>query len=240
MTTLHVLSAGAAKGIVSALARPFELARGVEVRGTFGAVGAMREALLGGAPCDVVVLTQAMLNSLAAEGHVVRDTIRSLGVVATGVAVRAGDAVVDVRDEGALRDALSQATSIHFPDPALATAGIHFAKVVRELGIHDALASRLRAHPNGATAMAALANAGDARPIGCTQISEILYTRGVTLAGPLPKRFELATRYDAAVASRAGSPSVAEAFVTSISGASARTLRADGGFEEGSDANRVA
>jgi len=42
------------------------------------------------------------------------------------------------------REALSQATGVYFPDPALATAGIHFAKVLRALDLYEALESRLR------------------------------------------------------------------------------------------------
>ena len=240
MASLYVISAGAARGIVSGLAQPFEVAHGAAVHGTFGAVGAMRELLLGGASCDVVVLTEAMIATLAATGHVAAGTIRSLGVVATGIAIRAGDVAADIHDEAALRNALSQATSIHFPDPARATAGIHFASVLRALGLHDAIEPRLRTYPNGATAMAALAEAKDERPIGCTQVSEILYTHGVTLMGPLPTRFELATRYDAAVASHAANASLGEAFVALMSGAATRSLRAAGGFQEGSDANRIA
>jgi len=240
VSTLHVISAGAARGLVSALADQFEAAHRAAIDGTFGAVGAMRETLLGGAPCDVVVLTQPMLVALGAEDHVVASTIRPIGEVATGIAVRAGDAAVDVHDDDALCEALSRATSIHFPDPAKATAGIHFANVLRTLELHDPLASRVRTYPNGAAAMTALAQAKDARPIGCTQLSEILYTRGVTLVAALPRRFALVTRYDAAVASRASSASLAAAFVALMCGDATRSLRAAAGFVERSDANRVA
>lgn len=240
MTALHVISAGAAKGLVLTLAERFETSHGATVHGTFGAVGAMREALLGGAPCDVVVLTQALVAALGVEGEVATDTISTLGEVATGVAVRADDAAADIHDASALRAALSRATSIHFPDPAKATAGIHFAKVLHSLDLDEVLATRLRPHANGAAAMTALAGAKDERPIGCTQVSEILYTRGVRLVAPLPSRFALATRYDAAVASRAVNPSLAAAFVASMTGEATRSLRAAGGFLEGSHANRAA
>ena len=139
-----------------------------------------------------------------------------------------------------MHEALSQATSVYFPDPALATAGIHFAKVLRALDLYDALESRLRPYPNGAAAMTALAKARDRRPIGCTQISEIAYTPGVTLAGPLPQRFALATRYDAAVARRAQNASLGEAFVALLGAPYTRALRAGAGFQEESDANSVA
>ena len=52
--------------------------------------------------------------------------------------------------------------------------------------------------------MRELAGASDASPLGCTQISEILYTPGVTLVGPLPTEFDLATVYSVAVCPTAG------------------------------------
>ena len=42
---------------------------------------------------------------------------------------------------------------MYLPDPERSTAGVHFVKVLRDLGIHDAVAARLRAFPNGAMAM---------------------------------------------------------------------------------------
>ena len=41
--------------------------------------------------------------------------------------------------------------------PERATAGIHFAKVMKELGVWHEVADRLKPAPNGATAMRALA-----------------------------------------------------------------------------------
>ena len=47
-------------------------------------------------------------------------------------------------------------------------------------------------------------------PIGCTQVTEILSTPGVTLVGPLPKQFELATVYTAGVCTGAAQPELAQ------------------------------
>ena len=60
---------------------------------------------------------------------------QTIGTVETAVAVRDGDALPAVGDADALRAALLAADEIHFPDPEQATAGIHFAKVMRDLGI---------------------------------------------------------------------------------------------------------
>ena len=79
--------------------------------------------------------------------------------------------------------------------------------------------------------MRALASAPDASPLGCTQVTEILYTPGVTLAGPLPAEFELATVYSVAVCATARHPELARRFVELSSGPDTQGLRQRGGFE---------
>ena len=46
--TLNFLSGGAAQGLVQALQPAFEAEHGLRLQGRFGAVGAMKEALLAG------------------------------------------------------------------------------------------------------------------------------------------------------------------------------------------------
>jgi molybdate transport system substrate-binding protein len=228
---LDLISAGAAKGVVEALASRFREAHGATIAGKFGAVGAMKERLLAGEPCDAIVLTQALLNGLATDGHVRGETIRPLGRVYTGIAVKAGDAIPAIETADDLRKSLGAATSVYLPDPDKATSGIHFMNVLQKLGLRDQLAARLKPFPSGATAMAELARATDARPIGCTQVTEIKYTPGVTLVGLLPRAFELATLYSAAVCTRAVNVVLAERFVELVTGPDAKALRVAGGFE---------
>ena len=228
---LHVLSGGAAQAVVRAVEADFHAGTGARVRGTFGAVGAMREKLRAGEPCDVVVLTAALVAELEREGRVLRDSSAPLGRVRTGVAVRAGEAIPDIADGAALRATLLAASGIYFPDPRLATAGIHFVDVLRRLGIDEIVAARLRPHPNGATAMRALADANGRGHVGCTQITEIRYTPGVVLVGPLPAEFELSTVYTVAVSASASEPALARRFAELLSGPATRPLRESAGFE---------
>jgi molybdate transport system substrate-binding protein len=197
--TLRILSGGAAHGLVEQVRADFERDTGCRLDGTFSAVGAMRDKLLAGEPADVMILSRTLIDGLAASGHVVRTSIADVARVATSVAVRADDAVPDVGTADALRDALAAADAIHFPDPAQATAGIHFANVLKTLGLADVTADRLRLAPNGATAMKALAASTARRPIGCTQETEIRGTPGVVLVAPLPPGCDLTTVYTAAV-----------------------------------------
>ncbi|MEO6928322.1 MAG: substrate-binding domain-containing protein, partial [Casimicrobiaceae bacterium] len=184
---LRIFSGGAARGLVDALRETFTAQAGSAIEGSFGAVGAMKERLLADAPCDVVILTAALIEELTLGARLVQGTARPLGRVRTGIAVRADDALPRVAERASLADALCAAGAIYLPDPQRATAGIHFAAVLRKLGIDSEVAARLRPFPNGAAAMAALAQAQEPHAIGCTQVTEILYTPGVVLAGTLPR-----------------------------------------------------
>jgi molybdate transport system substrate-binding protein len=231
MTVLNLLCAGAAQGVVHALQDSFKQQTGATIHARFGAVGAMKEALLAGEACDVLVLSQALIDGLVVDGRLDGSSRALLGRVRTGVAVRTGTPWPDVATAAGLKAALLAATGVYFPDPVRATAGIHFAKVLRELGAYDELQARFKTYPNGATAMREMAASTEANPIGCTQVTEIRYTPGVELVALLPPQFELATPYMAA--STTGSPqaALAQQFIALLTGAAALPLRSAGGFE---------
>lgn len=223
--SLRFISAGAAQGLVAACAKQ----EGHAIDGSFGAVGAMMERFRAGEAADIVILTHAQIAQLTAQAAVVPGTAADLGVVPTAVAVKSSDPSPGVADAHALRNALLNADAIYFPDPAKATAGIHFAKVIDQLGIRDRVAERLRTFPNGATAMRAMAEAGG-KPIGCTQSTEILATPGVRLIAPLPAGLDLDTVYTAAVHAKAVNAQGAEAFVQDLTVEATRALRRRSGF----------
>jgi molybdate transport system substrate-binding protein len=197
MPMLSVLSAGAAKGLVQALQPEFERESGISLQCMFGAVGAMLERLDAGAACDVIILTRTMIDALAREERVDASSVTDLGWVHTGVAVMLRAPTQPVTDVPSLLSLLQPASAIYLPDPERATAGIHALRVLKALQLPN-LDTRLRAYPNGAAAMAALAQRGDPQAVGITQVSEILYTPGVQLLGVLPAPHGLATLYSAA------------------------------------------
>jgi molybdate transport system substrate-binding protein len=207
---LRILAGGAAQSLV-------EKARdGFDVEGTFSAVGAMRDKLLAGEPADIVILSRALVEGLAKSGRVVADSMADVARVATAIAVRERDPLPAIATAAALAAALRDADEIHFPDPAQATAGIHFAKVMRELGVWDRVESRLKLAANGNTAMRALAASTARRPLGCTQETEIRATPGIVLVAPLPPGCDLTTVYTAAVTSTAQAPGEARRFIARL------------------------
>jgi molybdate transport system substrate-binding protein len=230
MTGLNILSGGAAQGLVASLAPKFKALTGLDIEGEFGAVGAMADKLRAGTSADIVVLTAAKIAELAADNLVVSASIADIGLVETAMAIRAGDPKVTVNDTAALRDAFLAADAIFVPDTKASTAGIHVAKILKQLGIADEVATRLMIFPNGATAMRQLAASKAARPLGCTQSTEIISTAGVMLSGSLPQGCELSTVYTAAVTTQAANARQAQALIDLLTGADQRQWRIRAGF----------
>ena len=229
---INIISAGACKGLIQALfARRFKSGK---AQASFGAVGAMQEKLLAGEACELLVLTVPMLEKLAAEGWVDRATIAPIGAVGTGIAIASSLASIpDVMSRETLKANLLAASSIHFPDPARATAGIHFKNVLNELGILNDVEAKCHHYPNGAVAMNMLAKNvpehGDLQ-IGCTQVSEIMYTPGLTLVAELPEPFVLRTVYASALTTSGTESKRAHKMLEKLTGAASLSLRQSSGF----------
>ena len=230
MNTLNILSGGAAQGLVGSLAPKLKALTGLDIGGEFGAVGAMADKLRKGTPTDIVILTAALVARLAEEKLVVPASISDVGLVETALAVRAGDPRVRATDAATLRAAFLAADAIFVPDTRTSTAGIHVAKVLAQLGIAEEVAARLKIYPNGATAMHHMARSDAARPIGCTQSTEIISTEGVVLSGSLPKGCDLATMYTAGVTTQAAHATQAQALIELLTGADQQSLRSAAGF----------
>ena len=205
MNSLNILSGGAAQGLVGSLAPAFKAQTGFDIsrrvrRGrrhgrqiAQGHAGRHRHPDRG---------TRGEAGGGEAGGR--RFDIADVGLVETALAVRAADPKVTASGcKRACARRLLAADAIFVPDTKASTAGIHVAKVLAQLGIADEVAARLKIFPNGATAMRELAASDARRPIGCTQSTEIISTKGVMLSGSLPPGCELATMYTAGITTRA-------------------------------------
>jgi molybdate transport system substrate-binding protein len=227
---MKVLSGGAAQGLVEAVRNDFESRTGGRIDGAFGAVGAMKARLVAGEAADVMILSRTLIDELVRSGHVRADLVRDIGSVQTAIAVRQGDPLPGIDTADRLREALIAADEIHFPDPEQATAGIHFAKVMKSLGIWESVGKSMRPAPNGATAMRALAISTAMRPIGCTQATEILATQGIVLVAALPAGHDLATTYSAAATATSADPHVAMGLIELLADSALGERRRQLGF----------
>jgi len=209
---LHVLSAGAVRSVVTDFAAAFEKETGHTVKLTFGTVGVIKAKLASADPADVAIMTDVALDEMTRQGVVRQGTWVEVGRTGIGVGVRDGAPKPDIGSTEAFKQALLSAKSLTYVDPAQgATSGIHFAGVLTELGIADAVKSKTTLVPGGYPAE--LVAKGDVEMV-VHQISEIVPVKGVTLVGPLPKQLQKVTVYSAGVAVASAAKPEAQAFVT--------------------------
>src|SRR5262245_1784415 len=208
---LHILSAGAVRSIVTDLATAFEKETGHTVKLAFGTVGVIKSKLASADPADVAIMTDTALDEMTRQGVVREGTWAMVGRTGIGVGVRDGAPKPDIGSPEAFKQALLSAKSLTYVDPAAgATSGIHFAGVLKQLGIADAVKSKTTLVPGGYPAE--LVAKGEVAMV-VHQISEIVPVKGVTLVGPLPKELQKVTVYSAGVAVATASKGAAREFV---------------------------
>jgi molybdate transport system substrate-binding protein len=208
---LHVLSAGAVRSVVTDLAAAFEKETGHTVKLTFGTVGVIKGKLASADPADVAIMTDVALDEMTRQGVVRQGSWVEVGRTGIGVGVRDGAPRPDIGSTEAFKQALLSAKSLTYVDPAQgATSGIHFAGVLRQLGIADAVKSKTTLVPGGYPAE--LVAKGDVEMV-VHQISEIVPVKGVTLVGPLPTQLQKVTVYSAGVTVATVAKPEAQAFV---------------------------
>jgi molybdate transport system substrate-binding protein len=209
---LHVLSAGAVRSVVSDLAAAFEKEIGHTVKLTFGTVGVIKSKLVGADPADVAIMTDTALDEMTRQGVVRQGTWAMVGRTGIGVGVRDGTPKPDIGSPEAFKQALLATKSLTYVDPAQgATSGMHFAGVLKQLGVADAVKGKTTLVPGGYPAE--LVAKGEVEMV-VHQISEIVPVQGVTLVGPLPKELQKVTVYSAGVAVASTSKDAAREFVT--------------------------
>ena len=215
MPTIKVMSAGAVKAMVAALAPEFERASGDRLDLNFGTAGALRERIKAGETSDLVVLSQSAIAELAKLDLVVPGTVADLGRTVTGVIVREGAPKPDISTPAAFVAALRKARSVAYTDPkAGGSGGIMFAALIERLGLADEVNAKAVLGKGGADVSRIVAEGG--AEIGTTFISEALPVKGLTVVGPLPGDLYNANTYTAAVHAKAANPAAASAFLRTL------------------------
>ena len=171
-------------------------------------------------PADVIILTDAAIDELTGKGAVVRGSRTDVALAGIGVAVREGAARPDISTPEALKRTMLAARAVAYMDPTKGgTSGIHFTKVLEQLGIAEAVKSKAVLVDTGYAAERVVRGEAD---IVVHQISEILPVKGVTLLGPLPKQLQKVTVYSAGLATTSAIPEAASSFIASLTQPAAR------------------
>jgi molybdate transport system substrate-binding protein len=226
---LKVLTAGAFKPVVMALAPAFEQRTGYRLVVDNDTAGALQQRISNGEACDVVVLTPAAIEQLAKASKVDADTSTRLARVAIGVAVKQGTASPDIGSVAAFRQALLAARAVAYIDPASGgSSGVYLSQLFARMGIAPQIHAKEVLVPGGLVAQRVVDGKAD---IAIHQVSEILAVPGARLVGPIPAEIQNYTVYAGAVAATARDPAAAQAFLALLGSAEASAVLKDKGME---------
>jgi molybdate transport system substrate-binding protein len=162
-------------------------------------------------------------------GKVLPNVGADLAKVGIGVMVKAGAPKPDVSSVEAFKQAVLNAVSVGYIDPESGgSSGIYLAGLFARLGIAGQIASKVRLKRGGGH-VSDLVLSGDVE-LGIHQMSEIVSTEGVTLAGPLPDAIQNFTTYSAGIGAAVSDREAAEALITFLTGAEVSQLVAARGM----------
>jgi molybdate transport system substrate-binding protein len=234
-TDIKVISGGAFKQVLNALAAQYEKTSGSKLDLTYRTVGQHLQLIESGEESfDVAVLTPDAIDRLIKDGKVVAGSRADLAKTGVGVVVRAGAPLPDISSVDAFKRTLLAAKSVAYIDPAAGgSSGIYVGKLLERLGIAKDVNAKAKLIHGGAVADH-IAN-GEAE-IGIHQISEILAVKGAVQVGPLPADIQNFTVYSAGVgtAAKDRAQDAASALVKFLAGSHAGPIIKAKGMEPAS------
>lgn len=224
---LKVLTTGAYKPVLQALAPGFERASGHKLVIDNDTAGALQKRIAGGEAFDVVVLTPVALDALARSGQVA-PARTVLARVAIGVAVKQGAPRPDVSSVAAFQQALLGARAVATIDPAAGgSSGIYLWQLFDKMGIAAQLKPKAVLVPGGLVAQRLVTGEAD---LAIHQISEILAVPGAVLVAPLPAEIQNYTVYAGATAPAPRDVQAAQALLAELASARAAAVLQEKGM----------
>ena len=132
-TSIKVISGGAFKQVLNALAEQYQKASGSKLDLTYRTVGQHLKLIESGAETfDVAVLTPEAIDGLIKDGKMVAGTRADLAKTGVGVVVKAGAPLPDIGSVDAFKRTLMAAKSVAYIDPAAGgSSGIYVGKLLQ-------------------------------------------------------------------------------------------------------------
>lgn len=175
------------------LSQAYQAATGNTILNDFDTAGAAEKKFLADPNASILITTKPRIEKAIAANLLTNGVAIHLVDTAAGIASSQATKPT-IRNGDELKAALLNARHIAFSDPARgATVGIHFVKVINELGIANEVMGKAVIARDGVETMKLILD--KSVDIGITQMSEVVQADRSTLVGPFPQEFALISNY---------------------------------------------
>ncbi len=196
MATITSIAGGAPKPVFDRLGPVYQQRTGHKLNALYDSMSGIAARVAAHEALDVLLMPVETIESYIKQG-IVQGACTPLANIGLAVGVTAGEPVPDVSTPEALRAALMAARGVVHAPPTATPSGAQSDKVIKTLGLSEALAGRV-AHKVGLAGGLAMIASGEAT-LGIFPKSEIVSVAGITLAGALPPSLQLTITYGAGV-----------------------------------------
>lgn len=205
---MKVFASMAVQPAVEELLPRFIVETGIRPAIEWNTAPALVKRLQAGETADLLILNRATMDVTQRDGRILPGSETTLASSPASIAVKAGAPHPDISTPEALKRTLLAARAISYSNPTAGGAsGIHFAKVIEQMGIADAVNAKNRFPPAGGLTAQFLPT-GEVE-LAIQQTPELKQVPGIEIVGPLPAPYQLVTMFIAGI--EKASANVAEA-----------------------------
>jgi molybdate transport system substrate-binding protein len=195
---VKVFSTIGVQAALEELAPKFERATGSKLNITWATAAILVKRVQAGETADLMVLTKQSLDALTKDNKATAGADAVFASSGMAVVVKKGAPKPDISTPDAFKQALINAKTIAYSDPAAGGAsGVYFAKLLERMGIADQMKAKTR-HPPPSGNSANLVVAGEA-DLAIQQEPEVMSVAGIDMVGPLPADLNNITAYAAGI-----------------------------------------
>jgi molybdate transport system substrate-binding protein len=195
---VKVFSTIGVQAALEELAPKFEQATGSKLNITWATAAILVKRVQAGETADLMVLTKQSLDALTKDNKATAGADAVFASSGMAVVVKKGAPKPDISTPDAFKQALINAKTIAYSDPAAGGAsGVYFAKLLERMGIADQMKAKTR-HPPPSGNSANLVVAGEA-DLAIQQKPEVMSVAGIDMVGPLPADLNNITAYAAGI-----------------------------------------
>src|SRR6185437_490291 len=227
---MKVFSSIAVQPAVEVLLPDFIKRSGVRPDFTWNTAPALIKRLQAGEAADLLILNRAGMDAMQREDRILPSSEVTLASSPAAIAVKAGARHPDIATADALKRTLLAARAISYSDPqAGGASGIHFAKVIEQMGIAAEVNAKNRFPPPGGLCARFLPT-GEV-DLAIQQVPELKQVAGIEIVGPLPTPHALVTVFVAATGKASAKAADAGALVDFLRTPAAAAVFRDKGLD---------